>query len=67
MSAKHKISLAITGCWLIFFMFIMYTQVVDDSLPAKYLFRTFLLTVTVPLFFLWITDTLKYILAWFKE
>lgn len=67
MTAKNKVAFALTGLWLLFFTFIMYTQIVSESTPAKYLFRTFLVAVTVPVFFLWLTDSLKFVKALFKD
>lgn len=67
MNAKNKIALAISTCWLVFFLIIMWTQIVSDSTPAVYLFRTFFVGFGTPLLFLWITDTLKYVIAWFKD
>lgn len=67
MNLKNKVALTLTAGWLIFFGFIMYTQIISESEPAKYLFRTFLMAVSVPIFFLWLTDTLKHVIAWFKD
>lgn len=67
MNVKNKVALAIVSVWSAFFVMIMFTQIMDESLPAKYLFRTFLVATVTPALFLWITDTWKPLLNMFKR
>lgn len=67
LTLQDKVVLVLAALWFLFFFFIMSTMVDSDTTPAKYLFRTALLTFSVPLFVLWLTGTLKRITLWFKE
>lgn len=65
-SLQDKVMLVMTACWFAFFFLIMFTTVSDEGAPAKFLFRQILITFAVPVFALWLTGTLKNLIAWFK-
>ena len=64
---QDKVMFALCACWFAFFFMIMSTMIVDESTPAKYLFRTFLLTFSVPLICIWLTGTLGRVRVWRNE
>ncbi len=67
LTIQDKVMLVMTACWFAFFFMIMFTTISDESTPAKFLFRQILLTFSVPLVALWLTGTLKHVIAWFKN
>ena len=63
-SLRNKIALWIVALWIVVWLLAGYITIAAGS-PSKFLFRQILVGVVPPLFFLWITDTLKPLKAWF--
>lgn len=64
-SLKNKIALWIVVLWVVVWLLAVYITVAAGS-PSKFLFRQILVMVFPPIFFLWITDTIKPLKAWYK-